>query len=123
MRPLFDNRSLIDWLASQPPAKPYDYANGSCCLITQYLRSRGFTRAVVDSHSAYLDGSWGTARRTRTLPPSWNDIAQQKPWTFGAALERARSHEREHSRHRYVRPTAARGNEAAFVLVDELEAQ
>jgi hypothetical protein len=116
MRPLFDNRSLIDWLASQPPGKPYDYANGSYCLITQYLRSRGFPKAVVDSHSAYLGGSLDLLG-THTLPPSWNDIAQQQPWTFGAALERARGHERKHCRHRYV------GYAGDVVLVDELEAQ
>lgn len=87
MRPTFDNQSLIDWLSVQDPAKSYDYMSCRECLIAQFLQCRGYVHASVDSEQAYL-------RRymmgIRPLPLRWNSIAQRKPWTFGAALARAR---------------------------------
>lgn len=87
MRPLFDNRAFIDWLAAQDPEQSYDYISCRGCLIAQYLHCRGFPHAFVDSDRAYLR-RYGLDRRV--LPPGWNDIAEAKPRTFGAALARAR---------------------------------
>lgn len=87
MRPTFDGNAFLDWLGIQNPDQTYDYMNCHECLLAQYLHCRGYPHASVDSEQAYL-------RRymmgIRPLPAEWNDIAQERPWTFGAALKRAR---------------------------------
>ncbi|RVN87405.1 hypothetical protein CN105_18845 [Sinorhizobium meliloti] len=87
MRPTFDNAALIDWLAAQDPKRFYDYTNCDKCLLAQCLRCRGFPHAFVDTDRAHMR-RYGLD--PRDLPPGWNDVAQGRPWTFGAALTRAR---------------------------------
>ncbi|MGO8241246.1 hypothetical protein ACC806_34480 [Rhizobium ruizarguesonis] len=86
MRPIFDNKSLIEWLGKKAPTKRYDYMDGSCCLIAQYLQYRGIKDAAVDSKIAILPGRESAS----VLPDGWNAIARTGPWTFGAALTRAK---------------------------------
>lgn len=87
MKPVFDNSSLIDFLTTQKPEDTYDYYDGHCCLIAKYMHYRGFTLASVDKQYAFLPSSLGAPR---ILPAAWDDIAAELPWTFGAALDRAR---------------------------------
>ncbi|NEI52672.1 hypothetical protein GR217_34200 [Rhizobium leguminosarum] len=87
MKPVFDNSSLIDFLTTQEPAGTYDYYDGDVCLVAKYLHYRGFNLASVDTQFAYLPSTLGAPR---ILPAAWDDIARETPWTFGAALERAR---------------------------------
>ena len=87
MKPIFDRTSLIDWLSSCEPAGEYDYYDGHCCMVAKYLQARGFPLASVDTAFAFLPSSLGAPR---ALPADWDDIARARPWTFGAALERAR---------------------------------
>jgi hypothetical protein len=86
MRPIFDNRSLIEFLGRKDPAKRYDYMDGSCCLIAQYLQFRGVKDAAVDSKVAVMPGRSSVS----VLPDGWNEIARKGPWTYGAALQRAK---------------------------------
>jgi hypothetical protein len=86
MKPIFDNSSLIEFLSRKDPAKRYDYMDGSCCMIAQYLQHRGIKGAQVDSKSAILPGRLSAS----ILPPGWNEIARKEPWSFGGALLRAK---------------------------------
>ncbi len=87
MKSIFENAALIDWLSAQDPLASYGYMDCRACLLAQYLRFRGFEEVVVDTDSAYLEAHRFNPRQ---FPPHWNDIAVRKPWTFGAALGRAR---------------------------------
>ena len=74
---VFSLESLIAWLEKQPADGEYCYhdLNGHC-LICQYLTSHG-----VDFHEygLFMDSEART------------EIAAERPWTFGAALTRARA--------------------------------
>lgn len=79
----FSLESLIAWLEKQPAKKKYDYFDcRGRCLFGQYA-------------AATMDMSWmnvvvleGHKHEFKLLA---YDIACQKPYTFGAALERARA--------------------------------
>lgn len=86
MRPIFDNRDFIEWLARQKQDGTYNYDNCKRCLIARYFHYRGFKDVHVNSSFLMLkDG--GPAKE---LPMYWNYIAQANGHTFGRALERAR---------------------------------
>lgn len=110
MKPVFDNSSLIDFLASKDPNATYDYIDGRHCALTQYLHYRGFNGAVVDNKYAYLPHAFGPT----VLPPAWNHIVRESPWSFGDALKRARE--------AFAKPSAKHslvGRRALFVVTDE----
>lgn len=70
---------FIAWLEQQPADRPYDYQPCPTCAIGQYLRAIGKTEAdlLVGGDAPYH---------------VWNHhIAKPLPWTFGAALMRART--------------------------------
>jgi hypothetical protein len=73
--------SLITWLENKPSGTQYNfYDRKGRCLLSQYLAD-----AMPKTY-------WATAyiRLTR-LAPITETLARQTPWTFGAALERARA--------------------------------
>jgi hypothetical protein len=66
---------FIAWLEQQPADKEYNYFRSDLCAAAQYLQSQG--RRGQDC--------------IIQLPLNWlNEIVMFKPWTFGAALDRAR---------------------------------
>lgn len=67
---------LTDWLRGQPPEKGYVWSDPVFCLMGRYLAEQG-------SH-------WGEASYSEL--PGYREIAEAKPWTYGAALERAEQH-------------------------------
>lgn len=68
---------LILWLETQPADKTYEWFNLSRCLLCQYLDARGFP---------HRGNYWHIAQKL-----GMEDVAGTEPYTFGAALERARS--------------------------------
>jgi hypothetical protein len=73
---LFTLPSLIAWLEKQPPRARYDFwdCEGKC-LLDRYVAGIGLRRTYSNYTKASAFGS---------------EIACTKPWTFGAALKRAR---------------------------------
>lgn len=67
--------AIIAWLATQPPEQDYVWQDPTECVVGRYLRDHG--------------SSWGTVAYS-TLP-DYDFVAGSKPWTFGAALERAKT--------------------------------
>lgn len=81
MRPIFDDKSLIEWLAKQPSEGEYDYGDCGRCLLARYFTSVGIQDVHVNS--THLNDN-------RALPSGWDQVASMRPWTFGAAAARAR---------------------------------
>lgn len=67
---------LIAWLEKQPANYVYDYTDYNSCATAQYLRTCG------ERHVGLL---------TSELEQfNWHQIVAPRPWSYGAALERAR---------------------------------
>ena len=66
---------LTGWLKDQPPGGEYVYSDPVYCLMGKYLADH--------------DVEWGAGAYSEM--PSYYAIAAEKPWTFGAALERAKA--------------------------------
>lgn len=70
-------QSFIAWLETKNPDESYSYMNcRGACLVGQYMAHHG----VV----------WSSAGFDEFADP-FNNIAASGPYTFGAALERARN--------------------------------
>jgi hypothetical protein len=87
---VFSLESVIAWLEQRPPKKRYNYGNiDGKCLFGQYIAAHGLTWGkgtnnyakcladieVPDNYGAVCARSY---------------ISLKRPWTFGAALKRAR---------------------------------
>jgi hypothetical protein len=67
--------ALVKWLAAQRPDQEYIWQDPTYCLVGHYLRDHG--------------SSWGTVAYSEL--PEYDFVAGVKPWTYGAALERAKT--------------------------------
>jgi hypothetical protein len=65
--------ALAKWLRGQDPDEYYIWSDPVYCLMGRYLAANG--------------SRWG--ERSYSDMPNYHEIAQEKPWTYGAALERA----------------------------------
>lgn len=68
--------ALTMWLETQPPEKEYNWGASTWedgCLLLQYMKAKGIPQ---EYYPRMQDIAY--------------DIAHSEPWTFGAALERAR---------------------------------
>lgn len=80
--------SLIAWLETKPTDEAYDYHNcHGRCLYGQYMASHGIK---WKESGASIPGLAPKAR-DRFCELVYCAVADQGPWTFGAALERARA--------------------------------
>lgn len=70
---LMSAQELTKWLRKQNPDQEYIWQDPVFCLLGHYLRANG--------------SGWG--ERSYSEMPHYEEIAKEKPWTFGAALERA----------------------------------
>jgi hypothetical protein len=70
---LFTRDALIAWLRTQPPDEEYIWQDPVFCLMGHFLADNG--------------SSWGEVGYSEM--PSYREIAETKPWTYGAALARA----------------------------------
>lgn len=71
--PALTIEALVTWLRTQPAEKTYIWSDPVFCAVGQYLADHG--------------SSWGAVNYSEI--PGYYEIAAEKPWTFGAALERA----------------------------------
>lgn len=85
MRPIFDNAAFIEWISKQPKDKRYVYNDCHNCLIARYLKDRG-----VEGFNVQQDVVLFGHDNSVVLPDGWNDVAEGKGKTYGAALARAR---------------------------------
>jgi hypothetical protein len=88
MRPIFDDKAFIEWIARQNPNAVYTYDSCEDCLIAQYLKHRGIETVCVGRSDVAFFHNFHTTRQRR-LPPNWDAVARGKGKTFGKALERA----------------------------------
>ena len=70
---LLSSDNLIDWLRQQPPEGEYTWSDPVFCLMGRYVTDRGRPQDLY----GYND------------MPNYHEIAETKPHTFGAALQRA----------------------------------
>src|SRR5262245_58873885 len=75
--------SLIAWLETQPADKPYEYTAPDRCVLSQYLKDLGY-----EPLDAFVD--FGAEPQSDDEGFWLCEIVRPQPWTFGAALERAR---------------------------------
>lgn len=79
--------SLIAWLEKMPAKKAYDFYNCKGeCLYGLYMASHGFS--WVESGGAGERPS--TQARSDFCDKVYLEVAAEEPYTFGAALSRAR---------------------------------
>ncbi len=83
----FSIEGLIAWLETQNPSAEYNYADTGNCLYCQYLRSRGVDVAHLGGFT-YVD-SKGKIHSLGIFADLV--IEAETPWTFGAALVRAKA--------------------------------
>lgn len=84
----FSLKSLIAWLEQQPAAGKYCYSESGHCLLARYLTAMGFEGVGI---SPWTYRHLPDREDRKELPDGWNNIAFGYPFTFGAALERARA--------------------------------
>jgi hypothetical protein len=74
--------SIIAWLQTKDPDEHYPFCNtDGKCLFSQYLVSLGYSQEPTSDPVFAL---W------RMMHVHFGYVAQELPWTFGAALERAK---------------------------------
>lgn len=81
---VFSLESLIAWLEKQPGDNVYCYDDAGHCLHAQYFTAKRLNWSSLGNVCVLIDGGY------RDLPASFQMTAQQRPHTFGAALDRAR---------------------------------
>ena len=80
----FSLKSLIAWLEKQPADRAYEFYDCDACLIAEYLRAVKGWETPANHTSSYVTGFFGSMEE-------YHGVAARWPWTFGAALERARA--------------------------------
>jgi hypothetical protein len=84
---VFSLENLIAWLEKRPAHLDYDFYCSGQCLIGQWMRSidPGVSEPPFSGSFVYIvDG------KEIDLEDRYSDLAVSEPWTFGAALDRAR---------------------------------
>jgi hypothetical protein len=76
----FSLAGLVAWLERQSPETEYDFRNSSTCLLAQYL--------IAVAGQTY-PGEFNYSKVCGGIAP-YHTVASRGPWTYGAALKRAR---------------------------------
>lgn len=80
---VFSLESLIAWLEKQPADTEYDWYNVHGCLMCAYFKAHGYERPSANPGlNSDTIRNWGEF--------GYYNIGMAAPWTFGAALDRAR---------------------------------
>lgn len=77
--------SLVAWLEKQPPDKSYDWYSVTGCLVCNYLTDATGNKTPWHNDE---DKSYKTVFPNG---PAYHFVGGREPWTYGAALERART--------------------------------
>ena len=80
---------FIRWLAKQPSNGTYNYVGVTKCGYAQYLRSRHIIAIV--SPGNWIGLWFGIVPVFGEVPRIYDDALVCRPWTFSAALTRART--------------------------------
>lgn len=85
----FSVAGLIAWLETQSPEQEYNWSDIDGCVLCNYLRA--VTGVSRPAGTYWVNKTGGLGRNT--LGPDWGywEICQTLPWTYGAALTRARA--------------------------------
>jgi len=80
--------ALVAWLEKMPASRKYNYMDcEGRCLYGQYMASHG----IPWKESGASSKEYGTPERDAFCAFVYLHIADCEPWTFGAALTRARA--------------------------------
>ena len=83
---------LIDWLKSCSPEQEYYWPSGSECLLGRYLTAMGKPALPCTYYKVFArkKGKWWWPFFSDTHAMNrYCEVARERPWTFGAALDRA----------------------------------
>jgi len=80
-------REFTTWLETQPPNEQYEFMFAGICAIARFLESKGFA-----PEDRIVDFSAGDSYGLGPGDPGYwlLEIVNNRPYTYGAALERAR---------------------------------
>lgn len=77
---------LAAWLETQDPATVYNWLSTKDCLMCRYARSIGMT--IHGAGGSY----WRMPDQSKVeWPKGSTNVARHEPFTYGAALQRARN--------------------------------
>lgn len=96
---------FIGWLETQNPAQHYDFRdNCGNCLVGQYMKARGIKWLLAYGNDNTYSKTCHTLFGDDRLHVGFHykgtgegDVLYAQPWTFGAALSRARTFRHNHS--------------------------
>lgn len=83
--PAHSLNDFIAWLETKPASGRYEWRSGRNCLFAQYGKER---KLATSGRSPYIAALEHIGCRNGQYEPY--DLANPLPWTYGAALERAR---------------------------------
>ncbi len=92
----FTRAHVIAWLEAHEPTETYCYIDNGRCLIAQYLTFLGHKEISVGALGYYDSDRTGKRRvgdmfGAARVPKFLHQAAVNRPYNFGAALERARA--------------------------------
>jgi len=86
---VFALEGLISWLETVPSDDEYNWHSATDCLLCQYFRAQGLpVNSLGISKITLRDGQSIPIPHRHDNP--FHDVACREPYTFGAALSRAR---------------------------------
>ena len=80
----FSKEGLVDWLYQQPVDGEYSYSSQGDCLLARYFTEAGYEHVSVNTIS------FSSESGSNTLPQGFDEVAQQKPWSYAGALKRVK---------------------------------
>lgn len=87
---IFSVSGLKTWLETKEQSAGYHYGDIHNCLLSQYFRAQGYRWAYCGSDIVSYSVFFLPPLFYKRIPSEMNEISIRRPWTFGAALDRAR---------------------------------